>query len=228
MKLQKISHFFILLIVSSCQSQTGQYNLKYVVGEIDSLQSFSKLTSQEQKMDSLLQNSTWLNGAFRNNRSRIFMESFENGQLNTGGDSSLVTGLSAPCMCYTDKDTIYMKTWIGFFGSIGFGVKIFKDDFKSQFIIQIDEPDTYKVNLSDKDFTGQAIVNSKYQKLSFLTRPSFKIDEQLTGILEITTNDYYEKKHNGVDTLSVKGKIYFTCKTRQMTLRDQLMNQNYR
>ena len=223
MTLQKLPYFFILLIFCSCQGQTNQYNLKYGVGQIDSLQTLSTLTSQEQQMDSLLQNITWFNGAFRNNRSRIFLESFKNGQLQSGGDPGLATGLPAPCMCYIDKDTIYIKTWIGFFGAIGFGMKIYKDEFSSQFIIQIDQSDTYKVNLADKNFTGQAIVNSKYQKLVFMTRPSFKLDEQLTGVLEITTNNYYEKKYDTVDTLSVKGKIYFTCKTRQMTLRDQLM-----
>ncbi len=223
MKLQNIKYLLILLATYTCQGQTKHNSSKYTVGQIDSLQSFSTLTSQELRIDSLLQSNTWFNGAYRNNRGRILLHSFKNGQLQSGGDSNLVTGLPAPCMCYIKKETIFIKTWTGFFGAMGFEIKIFKDEFNSQFIIQIDQPDTYKVNLSDKKFTGQAIVNSRYQNLTFLTKPNFKLDELLTGSLEITTNNYYEKKYNSIDTLSVSGKIYFTCMTRKKTLKDKLI-----
>jgi hypothetical protein len=224
MRFRNITYFFTLFICFSCQAQKAEYNIKYAIAELSGIKGFLKLTRAEQKMDRLPNDSTWFNGTFRNNRSRIFLANFENGQLKDGSDSTLKTAFPAVCMCYLHKDTIYIKTWAGFFGVIGFNMKIYQDEFSSQYIIQIDQPDTFKTDSSDKKFTGQAVISNKYQQLTLRTKPNYAINEQLTGLLEITSKNYYEKKsENVVDTINVKARVYFTCKTRRMTLKDLLM-----
>jgi hypothetical protein len=221
MRLQKIQIVFLLATFCSCSGQSNNKGSKFSVGQIDSLQTFSLLRPNEQRMDSLLHNTSWFNGTFKNNRSRIFLEEFKNGESQQV-DSGFDTGLSAPCMCYLNNDTINIKTFVGFFGAFGFLIKIYKDDFNSQYIVSIDQDETYKSDSSASKFSNQAVVKNKIQKLILSTKPNFKLDEQITGVLEFKTNDYYEKvNETSVDTLFETGKIYFTCKTRKKTLLDQ-------
>lgn len=43
-------------------------------------------------------------------------------------------------------------------------------------------------------------------------KPTQKIGQQLTGLLNFTTENYYEKNQShSLDTIYLKGKIFFTC-----------------
>lgn len=228
MKYSNTIFIFLLFAYFTCQGQEEKYNRKFSISNPLGLDAFLLLTSDEKKMDSLFKKNDKLveYGPYINNRSRIYVSIFRNGVPEYVDTSSVKRQASAECMCYINNDTITIKTWIGFFVAIGFTIKLHKDEFTSKYIIQVDQPDTFKTSLNDKNFTGSAVVDSKFQKLHLTSIPSFKPNEQITGFLEIVSNDFYEKRSkDNIDTISVIGSVFFTCKTRMMTIKDMFLQQ---
>jgi hypothetical protein len=221
MKLNTLFIPFLILIFSlKIKAQERKVNLPYSTGEIKGLQSFLVLTNDEKSMDSIEMDSSWIIGKFSDNRGRIFLQTTRNNKPESEGLDT-TTGIPAICICYTYKDTITIKPGIGFFGGMGLIIKVSKNDFNSRYFLFIDQDDTFKSKLSDKKFTGQIVVDNSYQKLVLLKKPDFSLGEQITGLLDFTTYNYYEKRNqNTVDTLSHIGKVYFTCKPRKKNLTD--------
>ncbi len=176
----------------ACTGKADRDNSKYTIGTFEGSRDFSKLTSQELQLDSLLKVNPWFTSGFKNNRSRIFLEEFQH-DIKQHTDPVFAKGAPAPCMCFLDKDTINIKTWLGFFGGYVFLLKIYKDEFNLSYIPSMDES-IYKADLSDTMFHHEVIVNSKLQKMVLLEKPDFRLNEQITGFVEFTTNGYYVKR----------------------------------
>lgn len=231
----------ILLSVGLCgifscngQQDNGKtFNQTYNVGSIPEIEDFETLNEQEKLHDSIanqynqLIDSMYLEDTihmehdlldkmdFRNNRSRIFMNFYTNEKLSVA-DSSFVTGFPTQCQCLTDKDTLFISMGIGFFGGLGFNLKLVNHNFYGSFYEYTDDVKPYKSDLNDTAFYDHVEVQNKYQSLILSEKPTFQSGQQLTGYMTFTSKYFYEKKYgNQLDTNFVTGKLYFTCKTRQ-------------
>lgn len=227
----------ILLVLLSCTPSNYDdgktFNETYKVGRIPDLRAFETYDEIERSMDSInsdydavmdslikannINKTFGLAGKrdFRNNRSRIFLESYTNNKLDSG-DFSKRESLPMPCTCTISGDTVYVNMGIGFFGGTGFDIILFKNQFSSNYFVYTDDVKPFKSNLSDTSFTDFAVAHSKYQALILNQKPTFQPSQQLTGFLTFTTNKYYTHRWgNNLDTTHVTGKLYFTCNTKK-------------
>jgi len=126
----------------------------------------------------------------------------------------LKKGLATQCACVTKNDSIFINMPFGLFGGGNFNINIFKNGFTSSYSQYIDDNlKLFKTKIAD-DFSDNFSVDNKFQFLILDKKPSFKKDERLTGFLTFTTNYYFEKKGDKLDTNYVKGHLYFTCLTK--------------
>jgi hypothetical protein len=209
----------IMILLVSCSGQVSnddQYNRSYHIGKIPDLSSFQVFSEQEKGLDSLLQSETgMIEGAFKNNRSRIFLQSFSNGK-SASQDSAFYSGVPTHCYCSLEKDTLNVKAAIGFFGGMGIEMKLFQNYFQSNYYLYIDDVKPYKYTPYDKEFTHELFLKSKFQSLILNEQPMFKSGQQITGYLTFTSPNWYEESSDSnLDTNYVKGRIYFTCIARQ-------------
>ena len=206
--------FLVPVTFISCKGNTTQYIKKYSVGPVGGSGDFSKLTPNELEIDSILKESPMYRPEYRNNRSRIYLKESENNQ-DQPMDPVFDKGAGAPCFCSLSKDTIYVNTSLGFFGGYVFELKIYKDEGMFSFMPTLDQR-VFKVNLSDSTFQDQIAVPSVIQKMTLEAKPNFSPNEQITGLVEFTTNTYYVKKNEKmVDTVFNSGKVHFTCVLKQ-------------
>jgi hypothetical protein len=206
----------VITLFVSCKSHPtndNSYNHNYTIGQIPDLNSFETYNEFDKRMDSVA-NFLVGEGGFKKNRSRIFMQSFSNGEQSSQ-DSAIFTGMPTPCYCSFDKDTFKVKVGIGFFGGMGFEIKILKNSFQSNYFLYIDDVKPYKYNLSDKNFTDNLYLKNKLQSLILNERPTFKAGQQLIGYLTFTSSKWYENSiGKNIDTNYIKGRLYFTCLTK--------------
>ncbi|MEA3449263.1 MAG: hypothetical protein U9Q98_12580 [Bacteroidota bacterium] len=208
------------------QIQKGNtFNTDYEIGVIPNIEGFMNLTDKEQELDSLFRQVARISESmedpdstrqepmdFKNNRSRVSMEIYRNGKVNPM-DSLLKQGFPTTCTCFVMDDTIFIKTFLGFLGGIGVDLKISKNTFQSGMFVYTDDAMPYKSALSDTIAKRAIDPGAKYQYLIMDKQPGFKKGHQLTGLLTITTNPFYEKNNQGnLDKIVLKGNIYFTCK----------------
>ncbi|MDA3819059.1 MAG: hypothetical protein PF590_01090 [Candidatus Delongbacteria bacterium] len=210
-------------------TKKNTYNTHYDVGIIPGGDAFMILTEKEKELDSLFrqiaqvsasmpgedsvaQNSQLKRMDFKNNRSRVSMEIYRNGEIRAS-DSLLKQGFPTTCTCIMMNDTIFVKSFIGFFSGMGIDVNITDGEFQSGFFVYADDAMPYKSNISDTVFHRSLDPGAKYQYLVLDKQPQFQKGHQLTGLLTITTDEFYEQNNQGnIDRISLKGKIYFTCK----------------
>ncbi len=235
-----ISIFSFILCMACVLPVVGQvtrentYNTRYDVGDIPGVGDFMILSEKEQELDSLFrqiaqvsdsmpgedsvaQNSHLERMDFKSNRSRVSMEMYRNGE-NQPSDSLLKQGYPTTCTCFMTNDTIFVKSFIGFFSGMGIDVKITNGKFQSGFFVYADDAMPYKSALSDTIFQRSLDPGAKYQYMILDTEPDFQNGHQMTGLLTITTNEFFEKNNEGnIDRITLKGNIYFTCKVRTIT-----------
>lgn len=204
--------------ISTCYGQQNvidKYHSNYEVGTIPDLDGFKKLQKYEMRMDSLIPEYDPLTrrGPFILNRSRIFLDMYENG-IAQEKDSSYYPGLPTVCTCETTGDTTFIRFGIGFFGGFGFITKVYEGKFESSFFEYTDDVKPFKTDLSDTAFHSSVKVDNKYQKLILKDKLLHKYGQQITGLLYYRTDDYYKKNYSdSVDTVYMAGRVFFTCKT---------------
>jgi hypothetical protein len=217
------------LLLFSCGNKeiiTNRYYENYKVGDIPDLNKFMVYTEEEKRLDSLsavyqqtidsfhkssLAADEKTNNSFIDNRSRLYLESYTNNIADGNNNDPQHIGQPMPCNCGMDKDTLFVNMGIGFFGGMGFSIKIFNSHFLANYFEYTDDVKPYKLNLADSS-TDEISVPAKYQYLVLDKKPNFKPGQKLTGYLTVTTKPYYVRSvENKYDTSYVTGRIYFTC-----------------
>jgi hypothetical protein len=230
MRLPIIIEFLFSLFLTSCKGQTDNgktYNKDFVVSNIENLNNFTTLNKAEKSLDSMFSTydksidsivksdktqSFIRKRSFINNRSRILLVESTNGyEKIKDKDKIEADGFSTFCDCGILKDTIFINSGIGFFGGAGLTIKVYGTQFKSAFYEYTDDVKPYKLTAKSK-FTDNVTVDSKFQYLQLDNEPNFKIEQQLTGYLTLTSNNYFSDNYdNKLDTNFVKAKMKFTC-----------------
>jgi hypothetical protein len=188
----------------------------YSTGSLEGAAGFYVLTPAELQIDSIQNANPLMKADFRKNRSRIWLEEFKDSSP-AELDPLFGTGAPAACMGAVDRDTIFIKTSLGFFGGYVFLIKIYGNQFRFSYIPVMDE-DVYKRSPADSAFARQISVMPRFQQLILRTRPGFEVGDSISGILQFTTADYFVKRavgttRNEVDTVYNSGKIFFDCVT---------------
>jgi hypothetical protein len=197
---------------SAPQDNRKTYNQKYQVGTIPGMDSFNIYTAMEKSLDSI--QVTYKQDSFRNNRGRIITNTYTNNEL-VKNESYKYGSVAMPCDCVVEKDTVFVNMAIGLFGGLGYDIKIYKDSFQSSFFEYTDDVKPYKSNSSDTAFTDFVAAKSKYQYLILDKNPAFQQGQQLTGMLTLTSNNYYNLVADKLNSTFVTGKLYFSCITKK-------------
>jgi len=178
---------------------------------------FKELTPDELRVDSLY--SIYKpKTPFRENRSRIYLDTFINGEVQKTSDSSFQKGLPAFCDCFTSGDSIFISTGAGFFGGFGIYISIEKTSFESSFYEYTDDVKPYKLSLSDTASTNFIHVKNSSQVLLLDKPPTFNSGDIVSGQLSFTSRPYFEDDNSlEMREVSVRGKIIFTCRLRAKT-----------
>jgi hypothetical protein len=149
---------------------------------------------------------------FVHNRSRVYMDSDPHNKV-LGGDTGPDKPVSMPCRCALNGDTLRIFMILGFFGGAGFELQLYKDNFRSHFILYTDDVKPFKGHLSDTSFSGEVRPESRFQYLVLDEKPAYKRNQQLTGYFTFTSNRFYEQSAGKLDSSYVTAKVYFTCNT---------------
>lgn len=202
MKTNSIGLLFIL-ITSFVSAQ--EYTTRYYIDSIPNSIEFFKLDIEEKKLDSLNKIEPQKDkfgldkSEFIKNRSRLFMNKYWNNinqEINEEG-ANTINFIPLFCSCEIKKDIISIETGWNYYGLVVFKTEVAKSTFQT------------KLKLNDET------IEMEYQKLILNTQPSFKIGQQLSGLLTYKTKKIIQSTTNTIETdqTHYDGKIYFTCIT---------------
>jgi hypothetical protein len=183
-----INFIFLLVAFSSCgQTQKPIDNGSYIVDN-----------SIEQQVNKKVKS---YNGV---TMSSMDVKLFENDSVTADTYSK---GKSIDeCMTFTtlEGDTINITGFAGMFAGFGYQIALFKDTCIVRHYAKSDV-EIYKLDKNDSLQFGVSVPCKTY-KLTLSKKPTFKKGEVLEGIIELTSEDYYEVA-NGDET---KCKIQLT------------------
>ena len=213
----------VCVILISCKDTNlddrKTYHKEFETGFVPGLQQFEVLNKQELGFDSMLMANAKIAGVemnhgsdFVHNRSRIYMDSDPHNKI-LGRDTGPGKPIAMPCHCNLNGDTLQISMVVGFFGGAGFELQLYKDKFRSNFLLYTDDVKPYKAHLSDTAFSSEVRAESRFQFLVLDEKPAYKPNQQLTGYLTFTSNRFYELSAGKLDSSYVIAKIYFTCNT---------------
>ena len=225
--------FLYSLFIVSCEGQKDNgkiYNEDFAVNKIPNLGGFttlnetekaleSKFSARDKAIDGRLKNdSTRLSDKkhdYINNRSRLLWLNSINGVEDKNKGGAVTDELPALCNCVVLNDTLFINSGFGFFDGAGVVVKANGTKFRSSIYEYTDGQKPYKLT-SKSEFTNYIVVNSRFQHLQFESKPDFKLGQQLTGYLTLTSNDYFSQVYeNKLNTNAVKVRMKFTCLTKK-------------
>ena len=202
--------FIITFVPFLCNGQSDAFNKTYQTDSLLDFKNFFELNPLEQQLDSLFIKNP-ARGSFRDNRGRAHLDEFRNEQ-QLQKDSMLSGGMPMICKCQLWKDTLTVILNVGFSGRLGFRLKIYGNEFKSDYFTLLKDIKPFKYKRSDKVFTNRLMISSRHQHLTLVNKPAFTDGERLQGIVRITTLPYFENRlEKKLDEVYLKGKIQFTC-----------------
>ena len=93
-------------------------------------------------------------------------------------------------MCSLEKDTINITGFIGMFAGFGYQITLLKDTCIIRYFMKSDAR-IYKYKKTDSLNFGVSVPCKTY-KLILTKKPTFKKGEIIEGIIELTSDEYYE------------------------------------
>jgi hypothetical protein len=98
-------------------------------------------------------------------------------------------------------------------GTFGFSIIASKGFFESDYYAYNEYARLYRSKFNDTTFDRGVEVKSKYQYLVFDKEPAYKPEQQLSGYLAVTSEDFYRRSGRDMpaEKTSIRAKIYFTC-----------------
>ena len=113
------------------------------------------------------------------------------------------------CMTFTELsgDTINITGFAGMFAGFGYQIALFRDTCMVRHFAKSDA-EIYALHKNDSLNFGVAVPCKTY-KLTLSERPTFKQGEVLEGIIELTSEDYYEVANGDSKKCNVRLTGYF-------------------
>lgn len=107
-------------------------------------------------------------------------------------------------------DTINITGFLGLFAGFGYQIALFKDTCIVRHIVKSDA-EIYKLKKTDP-LTFGIPVPCKTYTLTLTKKPSFKKGDIVEGIVELTSDEYYEVTSNGEKKYKVQLTGYFSTR----------------
>ena len=104
-------------------------------------------------------------------------------------------------------DIIYMYGFLGTYGSFGYNIVLFKDSCAVGYFAKSDSA-KYKLKREDSLELG-ILVHCKTSNLTLPKKPKFQAGEFVEGIIELTSEDYYEVVNGKESRCRMQLKSYF-------------------
>ena len=110
------------------------------------------------------------------------------------------------------RDTVYIASNTVSFTNLGFSIAIFRDS--CQFYVEESSAlSSYYFKLNKKSpLTHTLFITPSSFKLTLVDKPLFNENEVIQGIIEMTSDDYYEITHDGEKSKKVQLTSYFKTK----------------
>jgi hypothetical protein len=217
--------FLACIVLTFCKGPKPDdgktHHATFETGTIPGLSQFERLNERELDFDSIMVKNVKAMGQplnntndFLHNRSRIYVDSDPHNKILGGDTGPDKPPIPMPCHCNLMGDTLQVSMILGFFGGVGFELRLYKDQFRSKFLLYTDDVKPFKAHLSDTAFTSELRAVSKFQYLLIDKKPTYKAGQQLTGYFTLTSNRFYEFSGEKMDSSYVTAKIYFICNVR--------------
>ena len=242
------------IVFTNCKAQDGS-TATYSVKAIPDIARFEKMTEREIRIDTMMdrhnreslqqmvdgtafkegvseadkqqaiEHQKIISQRYKDNRSRYFLDLYINDKkdaIHLAGDT-----LTSDCNCYLNGDTIKIKMGIWAFGGFAFSIHLTQNDFTSKYWEDTHERPIYKAALSDSVLVDNVLVENGEQALILDTKPTFKINQNITGYLTFKTKNYYRTSDHesgmakdfynakSMDKLNMAGSLYFKCTIRK-------------
>jgi hypothetical protein len=110
-------------------------------------------------------------------------------------------------MSLLEGDTINITGFMGMFAGFGYQIALFKDTCIVRYLGKSDV-ETYKLNKTDSLAFGVSVPCKTY-KLTLVNKPTFKKGDIVEGIIELTSNDYYEVANGKENKYRIQLTGYF-------------------
>jgi len=107
------------------------------------------------------------------------------------------------------KDTIHIIGFSGIFSGFGFYLALCKDSCSIKHFVKSDA-EIYKMNKSDTTLTFGLSIPCLQKSLTLVKKPTFKEGEIIEGILELTSQDYWEVANGHERKYRMQLIAYFT------------------
>jgi len=128
-------------------------------------------------------------------------------------------------MTFIEKDTIQIIGFFGMFVGFGFYLDLFKGGCSITHLVKSDA-EIYKINKSDTSLTYKLSVPCSERKLTLVNKPTFRKGEIIQGIIELTSQDYWEVANGHENKYRVQLKAYFKATEMKQKKQKQRKQQN--
>lgn len=151
---------------------------------------------------------------FLNNRGRIFLTTFRNFEEEVTDESKMhEDGFPVRCNCDLVGDTLVISAGDGLFSGAGVVSRISRDRFNVSYMEYTTDKKPY-VLTKDAEFSSRVEPETRYQFLQLDKKPSFKVGQQLSGYITMTSSIFYKENfYQSLDTCYVNARLKFTCIT---------------
>jgi hypothetical protein len=133
-------------------------------------------------------------------------------------------------MASLEGDTINITGFLGMTAAFGYQITLFKDTCIVRHFMKTDAK-IYKYKKTDPLNFGVSVPCTAY-KLTLISKPTFKKGDVIGGIIELTSDDYYEVANGSENKCKMQLTGYFKTEPLESTeyrykrLMDKLMDKN--
>jgi hypothetical protein len=107
------------------------------------------------------------------------------------------------------NDTVHIVGFAGMFTGFGFYLDIYKDDYKITYLAKSDA-EIYKYSKADTTLTFGLSVPCSETSLTLISKPTFKLDDIIAGIVELKSLDFWEVSNWREEKYRIELRAYFT------------------
>ena len=218
-----ITTFLSLLLVALLDGchRTKPKNLEQQplkIGKIPNWAAFKTMNAQEEKLAATMPTDNALSGrgAFKDNRTRIYIDKILKNNVPEKLDSLAQKGHITPCDCYLKGDNLRIHAGTGAMGGFGIDIIVHEKQFSSGFYIYMNAIKPYKAEITDSSFHHTVNVLNEDALFILQQSPKFELGEIINGYLSFKSRPFYEQlQSEQLDKRRVEGRMYLTCKVRE-------------
>lgn len=126
-----------------------------------------------------------------------------------------------PVLLYPEwqKDTLNVLGNVGLFSGFGFGLRLVADQGQVFNVISNDDMEMYKLYEQDSTYRAGLYIPCPYSKLTLKNVPAYTTGEEISGFVELSGMDFFEKSDLGTGNdryrMEIRSSFQFLVPARQ-------------